>query len=94
MDASIAATPPAITPGDTSRTAAVSYHAMLRHLPKVERLRRALELTALARDLAWEGAVRHAQSEGEAAIVQRFLRQFHGDDVARVFGPALAPSSG
>ena len=47
-----------------------------------ERLERALALTAFVRDLAWQGATLHAGHLGHAAVVERFLRQLYGDEVA------------
>jgi hypothetical protein len=76
-------------PTDTSSAAAQEYLAMLREMPRPERLRRALALTALAMDLAWAGAVRHAGHQGHAAVVRRFLRQVHGDEVARAYESSL-----
>ena len=77
-------------PTDTSPAAGQQYLAMLREMPGPERLRRALELTVLAMDLAWAGAVRHAGHQGHAAVVRRFLRQVHGDEVARAYESRLA----
>lgn len=52
--------------------------ALLRAMTAAERLARALDLTAVTRDLAWQGAMRHSEPRGSAAVVDRFLRQLYG----------------
>jgi hypothetical protein len=59
-----------------------------------ERLARALALSALARDLAWQGALRHAGHLGTAAVVERFLRQLYGPDVAAWIASERATARG
>lgn len=50
-----------------------------------ERFMRALALSAYVRQLAWQGAQQHAGARGEAAVIDRFLRQLYGADVAAAF---------
>lgn len=66
---------------DTSATTQAAHHARLRAIPKAERLARALALSALARDLAWQGALRHTEGQGHTATVRRFLLQMYGPEV-------------
>jgi len=67
---------------DTDATTRARWRELLRTLSPPERLARALALTALARDLAWQGALRHAGHLGTAGVVDRFLRQLYGPEVA------------
>lgn len=54
----------------------------LRALPPPERLLRALALTALVRDLAWQGATLHAGHLGAEGVLDRFLSQLYGPEFA------------
>lgn len=67
---------------DTDTASRARLHELLRAAPPAERLTRALALTAVARELAWQGATRHAGHLGAAAVVDRFLRQLYGPEVA------------
>ena len=58
---------------------------MLQDASPAERLLRALALSAYVRAVAWQGAVLHAEGQGEAAVIERFLRQLYGSDVAHAF---------
>ncbi|MEP7344692.1 MAG: hypothetical protein ABI877_05480 [Gemmatimonadaceae bacterium] len=78
---------------DTDAATEARYLTMIRHLPKAERLGRALALTALARELAWQGAVRNAGAQGHRAIVQRFLEQLYGAEFAQRFASVTDLSS-
>ncbi|HEY5088055.1 MAG TPA: hypothetical protein VII66_11920 [Gemmatimonadaceae bacterium] len=64
------------------------YLNILRAVSKPERFARALALSALARDMAWQGAVRHSGHDGAYAVTERFLLQLYGPDV----GPEVAKS--
>lgn len=55
--------------------------ARLRDMPKAERLAWALSLSAFARDLAWQGALRHTDGLGRTATIHRFLVQMYGPAV-------------
>ena len=48
----------------------------------------ALSLSAYVRTLAWQGARRYAAEQGEPAVVDRFLTQLYGTDVATSFRTA------
>lgn len=64
---------------------------LLRTLPPPERLMRALALTALVRDLAWQGATANAGHLGAEAVLRRFLSQLYGAELAvRIAVPGLA----
>lgn len=67
---------------DTDATTRARFLELLRAMTPPERLARALALTALARDLAWQGAMRHAGHLGAAGVVDRFLRQLYGPEFA------------
>ena len=62
-----------------------THAAMVRQLSKPERFVRALALSAYVRNLAWQGALRHSRSSGEAATVDRFLTQLYGAKIALAF---------
>jgi hypothetical protein len=71
------------TPGtDTSAILHDENDARLRAMPKAERLAWALSLSAFARDLAWQGALRHTDGLGRTATVRRFLLQLYGPEAA------------
>jgi hypothetical protein len=82
------------TPGtDTSSTVLDQDAVRLRAMPKAERLACALSLSALARELAWQGAVRRTVGQPGTATIRRFLLQMYGPAVAArlplgdLFGP-------
>jgi hypothetical protein len=82
------------SPGtDTSSTVLTKHLARLRTMPKAERLAWALSLSALTRELAWQGAIRRAGGRGRAATIRRFLLQLYGPAVtARLpLGELLGP---
>lgn len=58
------------------------YVAMLEELPMSDRFVRAMALTAYVRGLAWQGAVLHSGGKGNDAVIDRFLRQLYGADIA------------
>ena len=70
---------------DTAPAMRATHAAMVRQLPKSERFLRALALSAYVRNLAWQGALRHSRSSGEAATVDRFLTQLYGAKIALAF---------
>ena len=78
---------------DTSSTVLDENVARLRTMPKAERLAWALSLSALTRELAWQGAVRRTVGQGSAATIRRFLLQMYGPAVTArlplggLFGP-------
>lgn len=59
--------------------------AMLARLSLSERFMHALTLSAYVRQLAWQGAQQHADAHGETAVVDRFLTQLYGVEVATWF---------
>ncbi len=63
---------------------------MLRRLSPSERFVRALSLSAYVRQLAWQGAERYAAAQGETAVVDRFLTQLYGAEVAKSFRANLS----
>ncbi|MGI8619703.1 MAG: hypothetical protein ACR2L6_11550 [Gemmatimonadaceae bacterium] len=67
---------------DTDPATFERYLAVIRTVPPAERFVRALALSALARDLAREGAARHSAHLGDNAVAERFLLQMYGPDVA------------
>ena len=69
-----------------------THAAMVRHLSRPERFIRALALSAYVRNLAWQGALRHSRSRGEAATVDRFLTQLYGAKVAKAFRASCGES--
>ena len=71
---------------DTDATTRARYLALLRAVPGAERLARALALPAFVRDLAWQGAHRHAGHRGAEAVVRRFIHQLYGPEVAARIG--------
>lgn len=75
---------------DTDEATRDSLLAILRQLSPSERFVRALTLSAYVRQLAWQGARRHAGSHGEPAVTDRFLTQLYGADVATSFRAASA----
>ena len=68
-------------PADTDPDAYDRQLALIRTLSKAERFQRALALSALVRQLSWEGAARHAGPHGERAVVERFLAQLYGPEL-------------
>ncbi len=72
-----------MTDTDTDSATLARYLELIRGVPKLERFVRALALSALARELTWQGAVRHAGHRGADAVTTRFLTQLYGDDIAR-----------
>ncbi len=73
---------------DTNPTTRDARVAMIRRLSPSERFVRALALSAYVRQLAWQGARRHAGPGGDSAVVDRFLTQLYGADVARSYRAA------
>jgi hypothetical protein len=73
---------------DTDAATRDALSAMLQQLSPSERFLRALALSAYVRQLAWQGARQHAGTRGEAAVVDRFLTQLYGADVAMAFHAA------
>ena len=67
---------------DTDAITRARVLELLKGISPPERMGRALALSALVRDLAWQGAVRHAGHLGAAAVVDRFLRQLYGAEFA------------
>lgn len=67
---------------DTDPVMLERYLLHLRGMPKPQRFVRALELSALARSLAWQGANRHSGHLGPQAVVTRYLLQMYGTEVA------------
>jgi hypothetical protein len=65
---------------------------LLRALSPSERLTRALALSALARTLAWQGALQASGDRSGTAALHRFLEQLYGPDVAARVVP-LAPNA-
>jgi hypothetical protein len=63
---------------DTSATVLAENIARLRTMPKGERLAWALSLSAFARELAWQGALRRTEGQGDTATIRRFLHQMYG----------------
>ena len=59
--------------------------AMLGRLSLSERFMHALTLSVYVRQLAWQGAQQHAGALGETAVVDRFLTQLYGVEVATWF---------
>jgi hypothetical protein len=70
---------------DTAPAALDTYLEMLRGVPGPTRLLLALKLSALTRNLAWAGAVRHSGPENDGAVVERFLTQLYGTEIASRF---------
>ena len=74
---------------DTDPTSRARLLDLVRALPPSERLTRALALSALARTLAWQGALQAIGDQSATAARHRFLEQLYGPDVAaRVAPPA------
>jgi hypothetical protein len=71
----------AVPAEDTDADTVARQLALIRTLSKSERLARTLSLSALVRQLAWEGAARHAGTRGERAVVERFLAQLYGPEL-------------
>lgn len=67
---------------DTDEAMLAKYLDFVRSVPKSQRLARAMALSALARDMAWQGATRHSGHRGAAAVTERFLLQLYGADFA------------
>ena len=59
------------------------YDERLASLTPGERFLKALALSAYVRELAWQGARMNASSQNAPAVVERFLQQLYGDEVAR-----------
>ncbi len=74
---------------DTDAAMLARYLDLLRTIPKPQRLARAFALSTLARELAWQGATRHAGDRGADAVAERFLLQLYGPDVARRLAATL-----
>lgn len=74
-----------------NHTAFAAVSAVPIPLSPSERFMMALALSAYVRQLAWQGAKQHAGSRGQAAVVDRFLQQLYGADVAAVFRSEVAP---
>lgn len=73
---------------DTDAATLARLTDLVRALPPAERLARALALSALARQLAWQGARAHVREDGAAAVLDRFLRQLYGPELAaRITAP-------
>lgn len=70
-------------------TTSERYTALLRSLSATERLERALALSALARWVAWEGARRDAEGNGEEAVRARFLEKLYGARIAEQISNSL-----
>ena len=70
-----------IPPADTNLETYERQLALIRTLSKPERLRRALALSALVRQLAWEGTMLRAAHLGPTAQKQRYLAQLYGPDL-------------
>lgn len=68
---------------DTDAATHARYLDLIRSVPKPERLARALALSALAREMVWQGATRHSGHRGADAVTERFLLQMYGPEVAR-----------
>ncbi len=68
---------------DTDAAMFARYLDLVRTVPRAQRLARAMALSALARNMAWQGATRHSGHRGPAAVTERFLLQLYGPDVAR-----------
>ncbi len=70
---------------DTDSVVLERYLQRVRDMPKPQRFMLALELSALARSLAWQGANRQAGHLGAEAVIVRYLLQLYGTEVtARV----------
>ena len=67
---------------DTDSPTLERYLQGIQDMPKPQRFVRALELSALARSLTWQGANRHAGHLGPQAVVTRYLLQMYGTEVA------------
>lgn len=70
---------------DTDDVTREAHLAMLQQLSPSERFVCALTLSAYVRQLAWQGARKQAGAHGETAVVDRFLTQLYGADVATSF---------
>ena len=77
---------------DTAPAMRAAHAAMVRQLSKSERFIRALALSAYVRNLAWQGALRHSGSRGEAATVDRYMTQLYGAKIALAFRAACGVS--
>lgn len=75
---------------DTDAAMLARYLNGLRAIPKSQRLARAMALSALARDMAWQGATRHSGHLGARAVAERFLLQLYGPAIARQAVASLA----
>ena len=69
-------------PPRESRTSPDRFDGLVTALTPGERFLRALALSAYARALAWQGARLHAGADGADAVLDRFLQQLYGADVA------------
>ena len=64
--------------------------ARLQELSPGERFLKALSLSAFVRAMTWQGARLVAEADGADAVVDRFLRQLYGDEVAEQFRERLS----
>jgi hypothetical protein len=78
---------------DTDSTTRSRYLDLIAAVPPAERLHNALALTALVRDLAWEGATLHYGHLGNDAVVARFALQLYGPDIAERIVSSLSSSA-
>lgn len=79
---------------DTDPAMLERYLQGIRSISKPQRFVRALELSALARSLAWQGANRQAGHLGAEAVVERFLLQLYGPDVAQAMAASRGSAAG
>ncbi len=77
---------------DTDRTTRSRYLDLIADVPPAERLHNALALTALVRDLAWQGATLHSGHLGHEAVVARFALQLYGPEIAARIVSSLSSS--
>jgi len=81
---------PSVT--DTDSATRSRYLDLIAAVPPAERLHNALALTALVRDLAWQGATLHSGHLGNEAVVERFCLQLYGPEIAERIASALSSS--
>lgn len=79
---------------DTDAAMLARYLDLIRSASKPQRLARALALSALARHVAWQGALRHSGQLGDAAVAERFVLQLYGPDAARRVATRLRDDPG
>ena len=70
---------------DTVTPMTATYARMVAGMSMSERFVHALALSAFVRALAWQGAVLHAVSQDADAVVDRFVLQLYGAEVAAWF---------